>query len=463
MDDGSGIAATKWTDDLYLSVWNVNQWANGNAFAGSANSQYPTFTVDSSGTLYGAWINYANATVSYNTVAGTNGAAGTSADVFKLYDPSEFVDISIDPANNNPAIAYIQNTYGGSGAWSNLNSGSVNVWVSDITKNNNNELWEAYQNNPLWVYYGFLTDGLWHNSQLWEYYGVKVVRSGNNLHVVWYDDSTKSVKYAYFVSTQNVARGGAAGNYYVQEQPWINLDGSRDGADVNYADTPQFTAGISRVASVGQSVSIDVDKNNDPVIGYYDNVNHVMRVAYANSATPTAVANWHIQAVHPSGDSLDSFAGANSGDKNGNLTIRINHTSGSVYLISYRPTKGQLIYTTAAARGAGDFSFGASSVLDTNGNVGSWSAMSVNTASDIPAMVYQNKNGLGTDDGVKVAYWDTTLSTPDWETVIAPATTFVDDGKLSIVYNNGYTGVPWTLAVGFKSTAFQVMYLQPQN
>jgi hypothetical protein len=86
-----------------------------------------------------------------------------------------------------------------------------------------------------------------------------------------------------------------------------------------------------------------------------------------------------------------------------------------------------------------------------------------------PYLVYQNKSMLGTYDGVKVAYWDTSLATPDWETVIAPANTFVDDGKLSIASNTKQTdyatayGVPWTMAVGFKSSAFNVMFLQPTN
>lgn len=87
--------------------------------------------------------------------------------------------------------------------------------------------------------------------------------------------------------------------------------------------------------------------------------------------------------------------------------------------------------------------------------------MSLTGGTTNPALVYQNKAMLGTFDGVKVAYWDTAKS--DWETMIAPANTYVSDGKLSIVYNTGYTNVPWTLAVGFKSSAFNVMFLEPTN
>jgi hypothetical protein len=455
IDDGSGIASTKWTDDLYLSVWNTSQWANGNAFAGSTNAQYPTFAVDNTGKLYGSWINYATAFVTYNSITGTTGAAGTATNIFDLYDPCEFTDISIDQANNNLVIGYIQNTYGGTGGFTNADSGSVNVWTSGVAAGAQLTQATGYPNPPgTATYYGFRTDGLWHNSMLWEYYGVKVVRSGTAVHMAWYDDSSKSVKYAYFVSTLANAN----------EQPWINIDGGSDAADVASTGlVTQYTTGISRVASVGQSVSLDVDKNGYPVISYYDNVNHVLRVAYSNSKTPNALTNWHVQAVHPSGDPLDNYAGANSGDKNGNLSIKINHTTGNVYLLAYRPTKGQLIYQTAADRAGSDFTFSASSVMDSSGNVGPWSDMSINTTADSPTMAYQNINGQGTDDGVKIAYWDTTLPTPDWETVIAPANTFVDDGKLSIAYNNVGATVPWTVAVGFKSTAFQVMYLQPTN
>jgi hypothetical protein len=309
---------------------------------------------------------------------------------------------------------------------------------------------------------------------LWEHYGVKVVRSGNNIHLAWYDDLSKSIKYAYFTATQYATNGAASLNNV--EQGWINIDGGNTGASdatapgLGYVTT--FTGGISRTASVGSSVSLDVDKAGYPVIAYYDNANHVLRVAHADSATPNTLTSWSVQAVN--GGTYDSYAGANSGDKNGNLTLKINHSNGSAYLIAYRPSKGQLVYSAAADRAATgtsntDYSFAALSPLDANGNVGSWSDMSLTGATSSPALVYQNKAMLGTYDGVKVAYWDTSLPTPDWETIIAPANTFVDDGKLSIAYNYSpssnaaYTSVPWTLAVGFKSSAFQAMFLQPTN
>jgi len=451
-DDGSGLGSTKWTDDRYISVWNVDRWSNGNTFLGSTTAQYPTFAVSSDGTLYGSWINYASASVYYNTIAGTDGAAGTATRVFRLYDPPEFTDISIDQANDQPTIAYSMNTYGGSGAWDFDNSGSINIWESDISTNA--RFTQTYTN------YAFRADGLYHNSMLWEYYSPRVVRSGGNIHVAWYDDASKSIKYAYFVSTLNTSN----------EQGWINIDGGTTGTSDSTSPgigyVTNFASGLSRTASVGSSVSIDVDKAGYPVIAYYDNANHVLRIAHANKTNPTALADWKVQAV--SGGTYDSYAGANSSDKNGNITLKINHSNGLAYLIAYRPSKGQLVYGTAGDRAASgssntDYSFSALSLLDANGNVGSWSDLSITGAATAPVMVYQNKSMLGTYDGVKVAYWDSSLATPDWETMVAPANTYVGDGKLSIAYNTGYTGVTWTMAVGFKSSAFNVMFLQPTN
>jgi len=457
-DDGTGIASTKWNDDLYLAVWNVDQWANGNAFAGSNNAQYPAFAANSSGTLYGSWINYASATTEYNTINGSTGAGGTAANIFLLYDPPEFTDISIDPTNDKATVAYIQNTYGGNG-WTAANAGSVNVWTSDINQSTRNQLQQAANG-----YYGFITDGLWHNSVLWEHYGVKVIRSGNNIHVAWYDDVSKSIKYAYFSSTQNTALVG--GNN--AEQGWINIDGGTAGASDSTAPgigyVTNFATGISRTASVGQSVSIDVDKSGNPVISYYDNANHVLRLAYANSATPTALTNWKVQLVHPTADTLDSYSGADSGDKNGNLTLKINHSTGNAYLVAYRPSKGQEVYMKAPDHGSGDFGFGAVSILDANGNVGSWSDISIDTVNDLPSMVYENKSMLGTYDGVKISYWDSSVGTGgDWESMVAPSKSSVSDAKLSIAWNNNYASVPWQMAVGFKSDQFRVMYLQKTN
>jgi hypothetical protein len=448
-DDGSGLSSTKWNDDRYLSVWNVNQW-NSNIFSGSANAQYPTFTADSSGMLYGTWINYANATVSYSTIKGTDGTAGSSTDIFELYDPPEFTDISIDPTNNKPTIAYIQNTYGGNG-WSSSTGGSVNVWSSDQSTSATPD-----SKDYRYSWHALITDGLWNNQMLWEHYGVKVVRSGTAIHLAWYDDSSKSVKYAYFAS------GSTDGS----EQKWINIDGGSDTYDTSVGTglVSTYASGVTRTTSVGASVSIDVDKSGYPVIAYYDNANHVLRIAHANSATPTATSAWKVQNV--GGGIYDSYAGANSSDKNGNITLKINHSTGQAYLEAYRPSKGQLAYSTAANRAATgtsntDYSFAALSLVEATGNVGSWSDMSLTGGTTNPALVYQNKAMLGTFDGVKVAYWDTAKS--DWETMIAPANTYVSDGKLSIVYNTGYTNVPWTLAVGFKSSAFNVMFLEPTN
>jgi hypothetical protein len=482
-DDGNGISLTKWNDDRYLSVWNINQWANSNAFSGSSSGQYPTFALNSSGTLYGSWINYANATVSYSTITGTSGAAGGLVDVFKLYDPPEFTDISIDQSNNNPTITYVQNTFGGSTPWNSTNSGSLNVWCSDIDTSGNvatgfgaktlsttyNELAQAFNQNNSWVYYGFITDGLWHNTMLWEHYSPRVVRSGGNIHVVWYDASSKSIKYSYFSSAQHT-NGGTANT----EQKWINIDGGSDGYDTSAGTglVATYSGSLVRATSVGGSVSVDVDKSGYPVIAYYDNANHVLRIAHANSATPTALTNWKIQAVD--GGGYDSYAGADSSDKNGNITIKINHQNGQAYLVAYRPSKGQLVYGTAADRNAQalgtntDYSFGTLALLDGNGNVGSWSDMSLTGLTSQPYIVYQNKSMLGTYDGVKVAYYDSTQS--DWDTLIPPSYNFVGDGKLSIAsnvvqttYASAYGSVPWTMAVGFKSSSFYVMYLQPMN
>ena len=63
---------------------------------------------------------------------------------------------------------------------------------------------------------------------------------------------------------------------------------------------------------------------------------------------------------------------------------------------------------------------------------------------------------VGTFDGLKMAYWDTSLAIPDWEHEIAPLSTVIQNKRTGIVHETGTAA--WEVAIGYASSNFDVVY-----
>ncbi len=66
---------------------------------------------------------------------------------------------------------------------------------------------------------------------------------------------------------------------------------------------------------------------------------------------------------------------------------------------------------------------------------------------------------IGTFEGLKLAYFDSAKGA--WEYEILPLSTAIGDKRTSIEYRKG--AVPWTVALGYASDSFDLVYLRPEE
>jgi hypothetical protein len=489
-DDGNGLASTLWTDDRYLEIWRV-----GTSFSGSTNANYPSMSIDTNGNLYGAWTDY---TTPESVFYGTTSAKTA---IFRMYDPAEFTDIHVD-GSNNISVAFLGNYYGGT-TWDYNpgNAGALAVWNSNAPLQYTYTLADNY--------YKF--EDLYHSQMLMQFQRPRVVRSGNNIHVAYYDVNTSSVKYGY-------ALNGAAST---AEIGWINIDGGSNADDVRHVTgvatgrtnttmtdtaligngliaTNQYiylhnnsggcgsaqitgwnsgtgqvtwvgtintgytsytiitttsnlvTQGVARSTSAGTYVAIDVDEQGYPVIMYYDIASQTLKLARATSLTPTAPADWTRQTVFQSGDPNKTYVGQY-------VAMKFD-TIGNLYAVCYRISTGDLVYLQAPNVAVGNnYVFGNSTVIDTEGAVGAWADITLNGTT--PYVSYLNSSMIGTFNGLKMAYYDSTHS--NWEYMIAPLSTAISDNRTNIEYKKG--SVDWTVSLGYKGSAFDIVQLKPEQ
>ncbi len=410
-DDGNGIASTLWTDDRYLFVWET-----GDSLANSNDPEHPSLHVDSTGTLYGSWVNYATSQAYYGTTA-----ARTL--IHNKFDPPEFTDIYLDAADNIQ-VAYLGNYFNGGTQW-----GFLTVYNPD-----------ADAEGDLGGYNGYYVDWLGHDNLLFQFQNPRVVREGNDIHVAYFDNNEKTLKYGYIPNGRSnqtwdddggplMPDGSGAG--LVQ----LNLDGGNAGAG---------QGGIAPTSLAGQYVAVDVDEFGNPVIMYYDIFNQTLRLAYANTTNPTAYADWTIQTVFRNDDPNRSFSGQY-------VSMKID-PSGAVHAAFYRTSTGDLVYITAPDADGVDYVFDYSQTVDSEGAVGTW--IDLDLEGTTPHISYINNAMVGTFDGLKYAYQDGGLG--DWEYEMVPLATTIQNKRTGIVR---FSAAAWgETAIGYGSNNFDLVY-----
>jgi hypothetical protein len=413
-DDGSGLGSTLWNDDRYLRVWAV-----GGSFNQSANPEHPSMSITSTGTLYGAWTNNAGSSGYYATTA-----ARTT--FHNKYDPPVYTDLVIDAANNLN-IGFLANYFDGNTAW-----GFVAVWAVGAPNQSN---WNNYD--------GYAFEWLGSDDMLFQFQRPRVVRSGNNIHLAYYDVNTKTIKYGYVVSTdlssQNISDTAPNG---ANLEPHLNLDGGEA-----YPAGNGQTGTLTSLA--GEYLAMDLDEAGCPVIMYYDNASQTLKLAWSTSATPTAYTNWRIQSVFQAGDPNRTYSGKY-------ITMKID-TGGNVHAAFSRTSSGSLIYLYAPDADGANYVFQNSVEVDYEGAVGTWPDITLNGTT--PYVSYLNNSMIGTFEGLKMAYYDSGLG--GWEYEILPLNTGVTDNRTNIEYRKGT--VAWTVALGYGSDNFDLVYLRPEE
>ena len=413
-DDGSGLGSTLWNDDRYLRVWAV-----GAAFNQSDDPEHPSMGILADGTLYGAWTNNAGSSGYYATTA-----ARTT--FHNKYDPPVYTDLVVDAADRL-SIGFLANYFNGGTAW-----GFAAVWTATAPNQNN---WNNYD--------GYAFEWLGTDSMLFQFQRPRVVRSGNNIHLAYYDVNTKTMKYGYVLSTdlssQNISDTAPNG---ANIEPHLNLDGGEA-----YPAGGGQTGTLTSLA--GEYLAIDVDENGNPVILYYDNASQTLKLAWSTSATPTAYTNWRIQSVFQAGDPNRTYSGKY-------VTMKID-ANGNLHAACSRTSSGSLIYLYAPDADGANYVFQNSVEVDYEGAVGTWPDITLNGTT--PYLSYLNNSMIGTFEGLKMAYYDGGLG--GWEYEILPLSTGITDNRTNIEYRKG--AVAWTVAMGYASNNFDLVYLRPEE
>lgn len=242
---------------------------------------------------------------------------------------------------------------------------------------------------------------------------------------------------------------------------WVTIDGEGDKLDTTGTteDTNEtfrfasdwspyklpstsFKDTASQSDGTGESVALTATSDGYPVILYMDAGTGQLRVAFADSRTPTTSANWTVQGVFDSDD--DNYATVSD-----YLSCLVN---GNDLHIAFQNTKGQLVYGKGTYDSENSvYVFGESQVLDDSGM---WIDMTMNGTT--PYISYLSR--VNSYDGMKIAFYDSTfdydnngVSEGGWETLTAAMDAKVTNIRTCIEPNaKANDGNAYTAAIGFS-------------
>jgi hypothetical protein len=247
------------------------------------------------------------------------------------------------------------------------------------------------------------------------------------------------------------------------------------------------TAGVGGIAATtmvtgtglggaGNWAALDYTSEGYPVVAYFDEEHQTLRLAYANSATPTSGNNWTRRYV------LNGTAADNTALRLGSgsyVSMAIDRRAGAnqnrVHLAFYNSNQKAVVYAVGTTTGTF-----VASVIDRVVEGGQWTDISLDSAGN-PWIVYADSARLGNRDGARIAYKSsgagaftraltdpiTNTSITGWEALTMPANYEVNDDRLNIAVwpPAGYSGSAaaspignWHAAVGYASDQFRIGY-----
>ena len=478
--DGENI----WTDDRYLSVWNVGTYLpnSNNPMDGTIEK----FEKD-------AWFCMSD-TQRGNSIAKNNivGVWGTDAEMLYTAElggslrkslngdasgnfnaPPVSTDMCIvdigekTELKNFPFYVFLDNT--------NLNG---NTWGIGLTV-----VRERQQIQKSWntTAAGYTIESQSGNKMMFQFQNPKITGvydstgkyNGNNsdgmyyMYVSYYDAFAHCLKYASFDYT---------GMY----------DGSKD-----FTYKAHFNAGESKTAGTGLVAGNDTDsvltefteecgqwsdikvdsvdgKTKEkirPVIVYYNKSNKCLNIARGNSASPTKKSEWTI---------TENIKPNNSGDFGRYVSMEIDN-AGGLHITAQDVDNGVLYYGYAPRS---ESKYNVTWVkVDATSTVGRWTDIKLETPNGTttvtnnvissfganPVLTYMDSSKLNTKNAVKIAY----VVENKWECVSDPAEFEADDEKLSLVLSCRESivnsAVTSKVGVGFNSSMFAVDFLRDEQ
>ena len=460
----------KHSDDRFVHIWRVSK---EDTFKGSKNAIYPAMTKDSNGKLYASFSNYSKSDVYYSDAFTGNddvivAGSGTHL-VLHVYDPPEETDITVNGTEVN--VLYAANYHnGGAKDWGNGTTGFP--WNDTGSVNAGGiYLYDKDASVILRYYKVYRFELFTYDNELQQFKNIRVVRSGDNIYVVYYDRLTAAAKFAWVDDSKTPDTS-------LKALPWCVIDGNTDVTDERCevpdapADAPadqkkftfvnpdgstneakpyvlsNFEDGLSGSNGVWESVDVTVTKDGYPVVVYMDAATGCLRLARSTSKQPTSPDDWKIQKV------LDSS------DKNGKTASDcVNACIGSdgILHIAFQNTRGQLVYaksTNTSDNGSTKYAFGASEVLDDSGT-----SIEMTMDGTAPYITYMFRPN--SYDAIRIAYKtsmdfnNTGTNVEGWETMTAPLNERATNSRICIETQAKHYNATGTMpvAVGFKTNS----------
>ncbi|WP_407425167.1 beta strand repeat-containing protein [Treponema sp.] len=235
-----------------------------------------------------------------------------------------------------------------------------------------------------------------------------------------------------------------------------------------FGEANVVSTGSTQSSMAGSAISMDVTSTGCPVIAYYDSANECVRIAYANSDSPSLASAWRRQDVAAGGS---------------DVAMKID--SNDVLHIVYVDDEGNLKYikSTAGVKTPGvtadAYSFETDETIDTTGT---YPTLSLIGTDNTPCVSYLNK--AKTYNGIKYAVKrivDSTESSAVWDTEIIPAVVedstnhYAVGGNLTYVEGNyqgkwsssvsedGVTVSDCDAAIGFQTDRMDVVFLKSEK
>lgn len=260
-----------------------------------------------------------------------------------------------------------------------------------------------------------------------------------HMFVSYYDKHTHCLKYGKVefsnkwpenltevVDSKNIAND-STGNYVV------------DGADET-----------TSTADVGSFSDIKII-NEKPVIVYYDKGNKKLKVAVADSNTPTS---WSISSFNKPSGSVDF-----------GRYVSMEVDKDGVHIVAQSALDGVLYYGYVLNTALSGTTITVNwKKVDATSSVGRWTDIKLEDATKSgyaakPVITYQDAAKLNTISAVKIAYIED-VTNGIWEAMTDPAVCEASDMKLSLAVDVSYGAVKNRYGVGINSTALYVDFLR---
>jgi hypothetical protein len=517
--------ANTWTDKRMARIWSSGEYdgfgggdegenlggsgrnGSNNAVAGGTyvrmSSKYATdvaMTVNpTTGKLYGAWGWEDRAWALWGTEVSDTGIGKVMqqwTDPFDNFDihytsSSTDSDASRGYPNGKPIVVFNSGgTSGGDNPYDIERKGGLYVFdysATEMTLFYNNEgirtvyMVQKTHQDPTVNSEGSYTDIF----KADRFRNPRIITNGWHMHVSYYDQVTRSLKYWYGREGANATNTVYRRNQMTDQSPfyaqrWLNLDGGWEDHDTLSTNNPNNTASYANTGRVRKYTSRGADKvpvydntrytdyattqraaglwsaiayydgatdGGKPVIVYYAQDDKKLLYTYSSRAMVVDAGYWSDPAPV-----LTSGGSDNYGEY---VSARIDN-SGYIHIAYFDRANSALMYVRSTNT-APPYSFSAPVQVDKTGAVGRWTDLSLD-ANQKPWIVYEDIDRQGTADGIKVAYIPGAAAYTDaanWETMNVPARNkAAADTRLNI--ENIPTAaleatLHWHAAVGYQS------------